>query len=89
VDLAFFGGGSPEQLYDILLKLKDFDALGRALYGSDGNDKIRIGKNAATVPELYRAVNDVAARRGTPEITEDEIEAILGGTANRLYRLGL
>lgn len=89
VDLAFFGGGSPDQLYDILLKIKDFGALDRALYGSDGNDKIRIGKNAATVPELYRAVNEVAAQRGTAEITEQELDGILGGTANRLYKLGL
>ncbi len=89
MDLAWFGGGSAEQLYDALLKIKDFGAIDRALYGSDGNDKIRIGKNVATVPELYRAVNEVAARRGTAEISDDEMEAIMGGTANRLYKLGL
>ncbi len=89
VDLAFFGGGSPEQLYDVLLKIKDFGAIDRALYGSDGNDKVRIGKSVATVPEIYRAVNEVAAQRGTTAITDEELEAIMGGTANRLYKLGL
>ena len=88
LDLAFVGGGSPEQLYDALLKIKDFGLIGRALYGSDGNDKIRIGKNTATVPELYRMVNEVAAARGTAEITDEELDAIMGGTANTLYKLG-
>ena len=43
----------------------------------------------ATVPELFHAVNEVAARRGTAEISDDEMDAIMGGTANRLYKLGL
>ena len=89
MDMAWFGGGSPEQLYDVLLKLKDFGAINRALYGSDGADKVRIGDTTATVPDLYRAVNEVAARKGTAEITEDELEGIMGGNANRLYKLGL
>lgn len=88
-DLAFMGGGSPEQLYDVLLKIKDMGCIDRALYGSDGNDKVRIGKSSATVPELYKAVNGVAAARGTAEITDEEMAAIMGGTANKLYKLGL
>jgi predicted TIM-barrel fold metal-dependent hydrolase len=89
IDLSHLGGGSPEALYDVLLKIKDFGAIDRAVYGSDGNDKIRIGKTAATVPELYRQVNDVAARRGTAEITDQEMAAIMGGTAGRVYKLDL
>ena len=88
IDLAYMGGGSPEQLYDVLLKIKDLGFIDRALYGSDGNDKIRIGKTAATVPELYLAVNDVARARGTAEITDEELAGIMGENANRLYKLG-
>lgn len=86
-DLAFFGGGSPEALYDILLKFKSFGAIDRMLYASDNNDKVRLGKNVATVPEVYRQVNTVARERGTEEITDDEMEAIMGGTAARLYKI--
>lgn len=86
-DMAFFAGSSPEELYEVLLKLKSFGALDRVLYGSDENDKVRVGREEVTVPDLFRSVNDVAAERGTAPITDDELAAIMGGTASRLYKI--
>ena len=67
--------------------LRSYVATDRAMYGSDNSDKIRIGRDFAAVPELYRRVNDVAESQGSEPFTDEELAAIMGGTAARLYKL--
>ncbi len=86
-DLCHFAGGTPEPLHDALDMLRSYVATDRAMYGSDNSDKIRIGRDFAAVPELYRRVNDVAEQRGTEPFPDEELAAIMGGTAARLYKL--
>ena len=40
-----------------------------------------------TVPDLFRSVNTIAAERGTTPIADDELAAVMGGTASRLYKI--
>lgn len=87
-DMCHFAGGTPEKLYGALAELNSYLALDRVLYGSDNSDKVRVGRDDATVPDLYRAVNGVAAARGEPEFTEAEMAAIMGGTAAKIYKIG-
>lgn len=42
-DIAYFIGAGPEPLFTALHKLRSLDALDRAVYGSDNNDKDRTG----------------------------------------------
>lgn len=70
-----------------MASLRSYGALDRVMYGSDNSDKVRIGRGEATVPELYRQVNDVAAERGTEPFTGEELAGITGGNATRLYKL--
>jgi bacteriocin-like protein len=50
------------------------------LYGSE---------NACTAsfPDVYAQVNEVAQDRRMPEITDEEMANIMGGTATRLYKI--
>ena len=86
-DMCYFAGGGLNELHDALASLRSYGALDRVLYGSDNSDKVRIGRDEATVPELYRRVNDVARERGTELFTDDELAGIMGGNATRLYKL--
>jgi len=86
-DLCYFAGGTSEHLHDVLQKFRSYAALDRVMYGSDNSDKARVGERTGPVPDLYHGVNAVAARRGTEPISEEEMAAILGGTAARLYKI--
>jgi len=87
-DMCHFAGGTPEKLYEALAQLNSYVALDRVLYGSDNSDKVRVGREDATVPDLYRAANGVAAARGEPQFTEAEMAAVMGGTAAKIYKIG-
>jgi hypothetical protein len=39
--------------------------------------------------KMYLKVNGVAEKRGTPKITDDEMDDIMGETAAKLYKLKL
>ena len=86
-DMCYFAGGTSERLHDTLQKFRSYAALDRVIYGSDNSDKARDGEMEGPVPNLYYGVNDVAAERGTEPISEEEMAAILGGTAARLYKI--
>lgn len=81
-DMAYWCGFGPEYLYQALLKLKSLHAIGRVLYGSE---------NVCTVtfPHVYRSVNTVAKKLGLPEITDEEMANIMGGTAAKLYKINM
>ncbi len=79
-EMAYWGGFGPEYLYQALLKLKSFNAINRVIYGSEN-------PFTATFPEVYRNVNSVAERLGTPKITDEEMASIMGGTAAKLYKI--
>ncbi len=86
-DMYHFSEMGPGPLYEALERFRSLSALGRVLYGSNNADKVRMGSDEATVPDLYRGVNAVAAERGTEPFTDDEMAAIMGGTAAGLYKL--
>lgn len=86
-DMCYFAGGTSEQLYDALMKFRSYDVLHKVIYGSDNSDKARAGDTVGSVPDLYRSVNDVADRRGTPRISDDELDNILGGTASQFFKI--
>ena len=86
-DMYHFSELGPEPLYEALERFRSLSALGRVLYGSNNSDKVRVGRDEATVPDVYRSVNRVARKRGAAPFTEEELLAILGGTASYLYRL--
>jgi len=87
-DLYHYAELGPEPLFDVLDRLRSLAALDRVLYGSNNSDKGRVGRAEATVPDVYRSVNRVARERGADPFTDEEMEAILGGNAARLYGLG-
>ena len=85
-DLSYFAGGDPEELYRVMLKLKALNALDRAIYGSDNNDKQKSGPGGAA-SAIFGGVNEAAARTEGPEITTAELDAIMGGTASDLLKI--
>ena len=87
-DMCYFAGGTSVQLHDALQKFRSYAALDRVIYGSDNSDKARVGEMLGPVPDLYRGVNEVAERKGTEPFTDEEMAAIMGGTAARLYKIG-
>ena len=87
-DLYHFSELGPEPLFEILDQFRSLNAIDRVLYGSNNSDKVRVGRAEATVPDVYRAVNRIAHERGAKLFTDTEMDAILGGTAARLYGLG-
>ena len=86
-DMYHFSELGPEPLFEALERFRSLSALDRVLYGSNNSDKVRVGRDEATVPDVYRSVNRVAGERGAAPFTEAQMLAILGGTASRLYRL--
>jgi predicted TIM-barrel fold metal-dependent hydrolase len=87
-DMYHFAEMGPEPLYDALAKFRSLGAIGRVLYGSNNSDKVRVGRAEATVPDVYRSVNRVAEARGEEPFTEEEMDAIMGGTAAKIYKIG-
>ena len=85
-DLSYYAGGGPRDLYRVLQKLRGLGALGRAVYGSDNNDKYKSGPGGAA-SEIFRGVNRVADERGGPRLTPSELESIMGGAAARLLKI--
>lgn len=79
-DMAYWCGFGPDYLYQALLKLKSLGAIGRVIYGSENFC-------TPTFPRMYEQVNEVAARMGTPPITDEEMANIMGGTAAKLYKI--
>jgi predicted TIM-barrel fold metal-dependent hydrolase len=86
-DMYHFSEGGPEPLYDALAKFRSLSAIDRVLYGSNNSDKVRVGRAEATVPEVYRSVNQVAEARGEDPFTDQEMDAIMGGTAAKIYKI--
>ena len=87
-DMYHFAELGPEPLFEILDRFRSLSALDRVLYGSNNSDKVRVGREEATVPDVYRSVNRVAEERGAEPFTDEEMAAIMGGTAAYLYGLG-
>ena len=85
-DLSYYAGGDPRDLYRVLNKLRSLGALGRAVYGSDNDDKHKSGPGGAA-SGIFRSVNRVAERLGGPGLTGEELEALMGGTATSLLRI--
>ena len=79
-DMAAWCKYGVEYLYDALLKFKNLNCIQRVVYGSE-NGCTRV------FPKMYKKVNEVAQKRGTPEITDDEMASIMGETAAKLYKL--
>jgi len=79
----------PEPLYKALETFRSLSALDSVLYGSNNSDKVRTGREESTVPDVYRSVNEVAARRGAAPFSDDEMAAILGGSAASIYKIGV
>ena len=86
-DMYYYSESGPEPLYETLSKFRSLGAIDRVLYGSNNSDKVRMASGDATVPDVYRAVNDVARYRGAEPFTDDEMADILGGSAARLYKI--
>ncbi len=86
-DMCYFAGGDSAQLYEVLSKFRSYGALDRVIYGSDNADKARAFDGVGKVPDLYYGVNRVAEERGGEPFSQDELEAILGGTAAKLYKI--
>ena len=87
-DIAYFIGAGPEPLFNALDKLRSLDALNRVVYGSDNNDKDRTGGGQQIGTHLMGELDEVARRTDREPFTAAQIEAIVGGTARKLYRLG-
>ena len=85
-DLSYYAGGDPRDLYRVLGRLRSLGALDRAVYGSDNNDKHKSGPGGVA-SGIFRSVNRVAEQVGGPELTAEELEAIMGGTAGRLLKI--
>ena len=86
-DMCYFAGGDSAQLYEVLSKFRSYGALDRVIYGSDNADKARAFDGVGKVPDLYYGVNKVAEERGGEPFSQDELDAILGGTATKLYKI--
>lgn len=86
-DLMYFAELGPEPLYDTLAKFRSLGAIDRVMYGSNNSDKVRTGREEATVPDVYRSVNSVAEARGEEPFTDEEMAAIMGGTAAKIYKI--
>ena len=87
-DLYHYAELGPEPLFEALDRFRSLSALDRVLYGSNNSDKVRVGRAEATVPDVYHSVNRVARERGAEPFTDEQMAAILGGSAARLYGLG-
>ncbi|MCY4621046.1 MAG: amidohydrolase family protein, partial [bacterium] len=87
-DMYHYSELGPESLFEALDRFRSLSALDRVLYGSNNSDKVRVGRAEATVPDVYRNVNRVARELGAEPFTAEEMAAILGGSAARLYGLG-
>lgn len=85
-DLSYYAGGDPRDLYRVLVRLRSLGALDRAVYGSDNNDKHKSGPGGVA-SGIFRSVNRIAEQVGGPELTAEELEAIMGGTAGRLLKI--
>ena len=86
-DMYYFSEGGPEPLYNILAKFRSLGAIDRVLYGSNNSDKVRVGRSEATVPDVYRSVNRIAAARGDELFTDEEMAGIMGGNAAAIYKI--
>ncbi len=87
-DMSQLAEGTPENLYAALAAFRSYSAIDRVMYGSDNSDKTRIGgRGEGTVPDLYRQVNTVAIARGEEPFTDEELAAIMGGTAADVYKI--
>ncbi|MDE0139165.1 MAG: amidohydrolase family protein [bacterium] len=86
-DIAYFMGAGPGPLFDALDKLRGLGALGRVLYGSDNNDKDRTGGGQQIGTQLLGELNEVADRTGREPFTTADIDGIVSGNAQRLYKL--
>ena len=86
-DMCYFAGGDSAQLYEVLSKFRSYGALDRVIYGSDNADKARAFDEVGKVSDLYYGVNKVAEERGGEPFSQDELDAILGGTAAKLYKI--
>ena len=86
-DMCYFAGGDSAQLYEVLSKFRSYGALDRILFGTDNSDKARASGGIGKVPALYYGVNKVAEERGGEPFSQDELDAILGGTATKLYKI--
>jgi hypothetical protein len=76
-EMAGWVAWGPEVLAGALAKLKELGAIDRVVYGSDNTD----------ATGLYREAREIAHRAGT-EITDEEMAAIMGGTAAQLCNIG-
>ena len=85
--MCYFAGGDSAQLYEVLSKFRSYGALDRILFGTDNSDKARASGGIGKVPDLYYGVNKVAEERGGEPFSQDELDAILGGTAAKLYKI--
>jgi predicted TIM-barrel fold metal-dependent hydrolase len=86
-DMCYFAGGDSAQLYEVLSKFRSYGALDRILFGTDNSDKARASGGVGKVPDLYYGVNKVAEERGGEPFSQEELDAILGGTATKLYKI--
>jgi predicted TIM-barrel fold metal-dependent hydrolase len=86
-DMCYFAGGDSGQLYDVLCKFRSYGALDRVIFGTDNADKAREVDSVGKVSDLYYGLNKVAEERGGEPFSEDELDAILGGTASKLYKI--
>ena len=87
-DMYHFSEMGPEPLYEVLSKFRSLSAIDRILYGSNNSDKVRVGRDETTVPDVYRNVNRVAGTRNEEPFTDEQMDAILGGTAANIYKIG-
>ncbi len=76
-EMAGWVAWGPEVLAQAFLKLKELRAIDRVVYGSDNVD----------ATDLYRDAQELAGQNGGPGITDEEMDAIMGGTATQLFRI--
>ena len=86
-DMYHFSEMGPEPLYETMKKFRSLGAVDRIMYGSNNSDKVRVGREESTVPDVYRSVNAVASERGEEPFSEEEMAAIMGGAAARIYKI--
>lgn len=68
----------PAAVADALMKLKNYNAHTRVLYGSDNADN----------QDLYEQANALALEKyGEPALTDDEMAGLLGGNAAELFKI--
>ena len=86
-DMYHFSEMGPGPLYEALERFRSLSALHRVLYGSNNSDKVRMGREESTLPDVYRSVNEIASERGADPFSDDDLARILGGSAARLYKI--